>query len=99
MTKIEKEVAKALDVSIASLINSEHETLVRSNSEDEYVLHMNRSENWGQQAPGCPAVTLNLQASQAKCQKIMQPESLPRVYGIKQNACKESILPSAQLLY
>ena len=71
MTKIEKEVAKALDVSIASLINSEHETLVRSNSEDEYVHHMNRSENGGEQA------------SLAKCQKIMQPESLPQVYDGK----------------
>ena len=90
MTKIATEVTETLDVSIASLINSEHETLVRSNSEDEYVLHMNQS-----------SMESNFEVDQVppqqeKCQKIMRLEYLSRVYG--KAKCMQGI-HTAHLLY
>ena len=90
MTKIATEVTETLDVSIASLINSEHETLVRSNSEDLYALHMNQSSVESNFAVD------QVPAQQEKCQKIMQPESLSRVYG--KAKCMQGI-HTAQLLY
>ena len=87
---------KALDESIASLINSEHETLVRSNSEDEYVLHMNQSSmEFNFAVDGGTSTVDQVPAQQAKCQKIMQPESLSRVYG--KAKCMQGI-HTAQLL-